>query len=295
MSSCYFSTGCFQTSNLKKIIALSIEHGFNLELSSALSFSSSTLENVCKAKGKVRFLVHNYFPPPATHFVLNLASSDSNIHHQSVNLCQRAIDLCSRLGAPFYSVHAGFALNLRPEDLGNPEIQKQLVAEQSVPRDTAYEIFVTSVKHLASYAAAQNVGLLVENNVATRENVADDGTIPLLMAEPSEIRRFFTDIADQSVGLLLDTGHAKVSATTCGVLPERYLEELKPFIRCLHLSDNNGLRDTNSPFTVSTWFARFLNGLASIPMVIEVYRLSMDEMYQQKELVENLTAAQHTP
>jgi sugar phosphate isomerase/epimerase len=294
MSKCYLSTGSFQTRDLETIIALSLEHGINLELSSAIPFSPASLDAVCNAKKKLRFLVHNYFPSPAIPFVLNLASTDPDIHRQSVNLCQHAIDLCSRLGSPFYSVHAGFALNLRPEDLGNPAIQGNLAAGQSIPRDTAYEIFVTTVKSLALYAAARNVGLLVENNVVARENIADDGTFPLLLADVDEIRGFFSDIADPAVGLLLDTGHAKVSAATLGITPERYLEELAPFIACLHLSDNNGLRDTNSAFTGDAWFAPYLEGLGSLPMVIEVYKLSLDEMFQQRDLVEKLTINHHS-
>jgi sugar phosphate isomerase/epimerase len=290
MSSCYLSTGSFQTKDLEKIISLCLEHGFDLELSSALPFSTSTLEIVCNTLGRIRYLVHNYFPSPATPFVINLASTDSDIHYMSVKLCQNAIDLCVRLGVPFYSVHAGFVLNLCPADLGNPSIQAHLATVQSIPRDKAYEIFLATVNSLASYAATRNVGLLIENNVAASENIMGHGTFPLLLTKVDEIRDFFSDISNSVVGLLLDTGHAKVSATTLGISPERYLEELSPFIKCLHLSDNNGLRDTNSPFTDSAWFAPFLKRLASIPMVIEVNNLTLDEIFQQRVLVEKLVA-----
>jgi sugar phosphate isomerase/epimerase len=286
---CYLSTGSFQTRNLEQIISLSLEHDFNLELSSALPFSPSTRATVCNAAKRLNFLVHNYFPSPQIPFVLNLASSDPEIHQQSVKLCQNAIDLCVTLGAPFYSVHAGFALNLRPIELGDPMIQGRLAAEQSISRDAAYETFVTTIENLALYAAARNVGLLVENNVLARENLADDGSYPQLLADVNEVCDFFSDVSDTDTGLLLDTGHAKVSALTLGITPERYLEELMPFIGCLHLSDNNGQRDTNSPLTGDAWFAPFLKELSSVPMVIEVYNLSLNEMYQQRELVAKLT------
>lgn len=293
MPCCYLSSGSFQTSNLEKIISLSLEYGLNLELSSSLPFSPLNLDTVYSARGRLRFLVHNYFPSPNIPFVLNLASTDPEIHQQSENLCQNAIDLCAKLGAPFYSVHAGFALNISPSDLGNPVIQGRLAAGQSIPRDMAYETFVASVNNLAIYAATRNVGLLVENNVAARETIADDGTFPLLLVAVEEIRDFFSDIADSTVGLLLDTGHAKVSAATMGIPPEGYLVELASFIKGLHLSDNNGQRDTNSPFTGNAWFAPFLKGLASIPMVIEVNNLSLDEMFQQMDLVEKMIADHH--
>jgi sugar phosphate isomerase/epimerase len=292
---CYLSTACFKTTDLDEIIASSLEHGFNLELSSALPFSLSTLESVSNATKQMNFLVHNYFPPPAIPFVLNLASTDPVTHQQSVILCKNAIDLCARLGAPFYSVHSGFALNLLPEDLGNPAVQRQRAEVQSVSRGKAYEIYVKTINSLALYAKDSGVDLLVENNVVTVENINDDGTFPLLLADIDELTGFFSDINDPAVGLLLDTGHVNVSAATFGILPEQYIEGLRPFIRGLHLSDNNGQRDTNMPIRPESWFAPYLKELAAIPMVIEVNKLSLAEMLQQVKLLESLVGNSLTP
>jgi sugar phosphate isomerase/epimerase len=286
---CYFSTGCFQTKNLDEIISLSLEHGFDLELSSAVSCSSTTLDYLYGTRAKMRFLVHNYFPPPANPFVLNLASASPDIHRESVNHCINAIDLCSKLGAPFYSVHAGYALNLNPEELGNPQRQSHLAKESRIPRNKAYETFVTTLRGLASYATEKNVGLLVENNVLASENLADDGSYPMLLADVTEIMRFFSDVNSSSVGLLLDTGHAKVSAVTLGTTPDSYLDELSPFIRCLHLSDNDGIQDSNCHFTQKSWFAPFLKRVGEVPKVIEVYRLSMNEMLAQRQVLADLS------
>ncbi|MFZ4855383.1 MAG: sugar phosphate isomerase/epimerase family protein [Desulfuromonadaceae bacterium] len=287
MPECYLSTGCFQTSNLDKIISLSIEHYFNLELSSALPFLDSILKNVFLTNGKLRYLVHNYFPSPAIPFVLNLASTDPLIHRQSVKLCKNAINLCARLGAPFYSVHAGFALNLRPKDLGNPKIQSNFAAKQSIPREAAYGVFVTTVNKLALYATARNVGLLVENNVVACENMADDGTFPLLLADVAEIKKFFKDLRFSEVGLLLDVGHAKVSAKTLQVSPQLYFDELEPFIKCLHLSENDGCCDSNRPFNRNSWFFPFLKKFEHVPVVIEVYQRSLAELSEMHELIMN--------
>lgn len=288
--SCYFSTGCFQGKELDEIVSLALEHGFDLELSSQLSFSSASLETLYGTGSRIRFLVHNYFPPPPEPFVLNLASQSPDIHRKSVSHCLNAIDLCSRLGAPFYSVHAGFALHLTPDELGNPRLQRLRAKESGIPRNEAYETFVTAIRALASYANGKNVGLLVENNVLASENLADDGSYPLLLADVGEIRRFFSDLNSPAVGLLLDTGHAKVSAKTLGIAPERYLDELAPFIRCLHLSDNDGQRDTNCRFTRESWFAPFLKRADAAPKVIEVYRLSLNEMLAQRQLLTELSA-----
>ena len=286
----YLSTGAFRNSNLEEIIRISLENGFNVELSSSVPFSPAMLDSLIGAINRIRFLVHNYFPPPLVPFVLNLASTDSGIHHRSVTHCKNAIDLCARLKAPFYSFHAGFTMDFDPEDLGNPRRQARLSTESRIPRDEAYETFVKTISSLACYANDQNVELLVENNVVAIENMAEDGTYPMLLADVDEIKNFFTDICCSGVRLLLDMGHAKVTARTFRKDPRCYPDELEPFIGCLHLSDNDGRQDVNGPFTHDVWFASFLKRLAAVPMVLEVYRLSIDGMFKQLRVVEELLA-----
>jgi sugar phosphate isomerase/epimerase len=210
-------------------------------------FSPTILDSLNGAKNRIRFLVHNYFPPPVVPFVLNLASTDSVIHHRSVALCKNAIDLCAGLKAPFYSVHSGFAMHLDPEDLGDPRKQARHGAASRIPRDEAYETFVKTIRSLARYANDRNVELLVENNVVAVENLADDGTHPMLLADVDEIKSFFNDICRTGVGLLLDMGHAKVTAGALHKDPRCFPDELERFIGCLHLSDNDGRQDDNGP------------------------------------------------
>lgn len=286
---CFVSTGCFTAESLHEIIALCIQNGLDLEMSSSVPFSPDNVCLVKKAKENLRLLVHNYFPPPSVPFVLNLASTDPEVHRSSIELCRYAIRLCGEIGAPFYSVHAGFALHLNHLDLGNPRAQGHISEQERIPRERAYETFLATIRKLSSFADDENVELLVENNVVAVENIARDGANPLLLSDPDEIRTFFNDLSLPNVGLLLDTGHAKVSAATLGISPERYLEELAPLIRCLHLSDNDGRRDTNLPITAEAWFAPFLAKLATVPMVIEAYRISMEKILQQRQLVRRLS------
>ena len=61
-----------------------------------------------KQKYDLVYLVHNYFPPPKEEFVLNLGSTNNEIIRKSISLCKKAIDDAVVLGAPCYSIHAGF-------------------------------------------------------------------------------------------------------------------------------------------------------------------------------------------
>lgn len=111
---------------------------------------------------------------------------------------------------------------------------------------------------------------------------------PLLLADIEEILKFFADINDGNVGLLLDAGHARVTATALGVRPESFFEALGPFVRALHLSDNSGIRDTHQRFHKRVWFASFLKDFSQYPIVIEASRLDMGEIFDQRKVLTDL-------
>lgn len=253
--------------------------GVGLELSSGVRWHGGLeveIEEIAGRTGKL--LVHNYFPPPEKPFVLNLAAINRGTLVRSWKHVQTAIDLSARCGAPFYSVHSGFALDLNPEDLGKPEAQAQMT---KAPYAHAYRIFRESVRQLSAYAKARGVRLLIENNVLTREQAG--GESPLLMTEPLEIAGFLRELDDENVGLLLDVGHAKVTAAALGIEPGRYFEELAEWIGAIHLSDNDGLRDNNRPFREDAWFGKYF--LGNVPVVIEVYGIGSEGAAAMVEVV----------
>ena len=116
MPQIYVSTGAFKTKNLSQILVICIRNEIhNLELSSGTDFAEGILEAVRYYHIKpLNYLVHNYFPPHKEPFVLNLASTSKIDSKRSLDHCRAAIDLATELGAPFYSVHAGAAMNAKP-------------------------------------------------------------------------------------------------------------------------------------------------------------------------------------
>ena len=114
----YISTGGF--SNLtaynaaKKLKKSNINE---IELSGGL-YSKNLIKDIHKIKKISNIQLHNYFPPPKKPFVLNLASLDKNISKKSYNHIIKAINLCKNLGTQFYSFHAGFLCDVKPNELG---------------------------------------------------------------------------------------------------------------------------------------------------------------------------------
>ena len=89
-----------------------------IELGWAPAPRTTDLVNWLDSLEGTSFLVHNYFPASADTFVLNLASANIDILTRSLNMAKDNIRLSSRLGSPFYSIHAGFAAEFRPSSLG---------------------------------------------------------------------------------------------------------------------------------------------------------------------------------
>ena len=84
--------------------------------------------------------------------------------------------------------------------------------------------------------------------------------------------------------LLLDVGHLKVSSKTQGFNLVKGHEMLKPYIEGYHLSDNNGLQDSNSEFTKKSWFySKMKKNIKYIS--IEVYTKNLKKLRSLQNLI----------
>ena len=278
----YFSSGAFASHSPAEIAAECEALGVGLEFTSSFPFHPA-LESSVRALRTRALMIHNYFPTPEIPFVLNLAATDPAIRAASHAMCRAAIELSAALGAPFYSVHSGFAMNLTAAQLGQPALQAGLAAEHHIDRAMANRAFLESVMELSAFAKENGVGLLLENNVITQKQVAAGRADSLLMTTPSECREFLHTLNDPNVGLLLDVAHAKVAGNALQFDPADFFK-LGPHLRALHLSDNDGIADTNQPMTRESWFAPHLRECRELPMVIEVYRLNSETRREQRNL-----------
>lgn len=266
----YVSTGTFTIPDVATILETCVEHGIHhLELSSGTRFVDGMLDAVRRRHARpLAYLVHNYFPPHARPFVLNLGALDDTIRARSLEHCRCAIDLAAELGAPFYSVHAGSAMNARPEELGKPLAHR---AHRDV--DRAYAVFVENVQSLAEYAGAKGLGLLVENHVVAPFNLIDGKNRFLFASTAEEMLRLVDDVRSKHLGLLLDVGHLNVTAASLGFDRLKCIEAVAPHVRAFHLSENDGTADQNLAITPDSWFLDVLRDFRDTIAVIESYHL----------------------
>lgn len=287
----YLSTGAFATPSIPEMAAECARLGVGLEFTANFRFRPTLSEEVVAATSAgAPLLVHNYFPPPEKPFVLNLAATDPAIRNASHALCRQGLELTARLGAPFYSVHAGFAMNLTPDLLGRPGQQAQIPDACMIPRAEADAAFLESVRDLLHLAEKLGVNLLLENNVVSATHVNAGRGDSLLLTSPDECRDFFAKNDSPRLGLLLDVGHAKVSGQTLGFAPGGFFTKCSTALAGLHLSDNDGVVDSNRGFDEGAWFSPALRDFRNLPIVIETYGLAADERAAQIETLRRILA-----
>ena len=229
--------------------------------------------------------LHNYFPPPKTPFVLNLASFRDDIVQASMSHITHAIDLSHSIGAKFYGFHAGYLIDPPVSELG-AKITKKVVND----RRKALDYFVARASKLAAYAEGKGVKLLVENNVLSSANYSSFGENPLLMVDEDETHEIMNR-SHNNLGLLIDVAHLKVSANTLGFSAVDYLNNFYDSVSAYHFSDNLGLEDSNDEITEESWFWPYINkGLDYYSL--EIYNIPERTQSQQLRLVSKILRPQ---
>ncbi len=269
------SSCAFAGKTLRQIDSLAQKHRFIVEYSSGLRYEPDLERKFLTAR--CSRLIHNYFPAPRIPFVLNLASLDRSTWNRSIKHAQKGLQLARRSGSPFYSVHAGFCFDPSPNELGRPLAHYQ----RQKPRRQYWNRFVRAIRILAKEAEHQQVDLLVENNVVSLIN----RDVPLLCSDSIEMNRLCEEVSHARLGLLLDTGHLKVSAQTLRFSLSACLNKITPRIRGIHHSDNDGTQDSNQSLAPGYWFLPLMPQFPFVIHVIEVCNLTVAQAKQQAALL----------
>ena len=117
----FISSSCVKSSTIKdSVLALALEGFKNIELSGGTEYYDGYLQDILELRKKysLKYLVHNYFPPPKMDFMLNLASLNDDIYKQSIKHCKQAISVCKKIGSEKYGIHAGFLIDFLPREAG---------------------------------------------------------------------------------------------------------------------------------------------------------------------------------
>jgi sugar phosphate isomerase/epimerase len=234
-------------------------------------------------------VVHNYFPPPADSFVLNMASRNDEIAQRSLDFVLDALTLSAELGAPFYSVHAGFLTDPIGFD-GTSFILPAPASERDAA--VALERFVAALRRALERADSLGLELLVETSVCT-----DELRGKLLLLTSDEWDALFRELPSPSLGVLLDTGHLNVTAQTLGLDRLAFVDAIAPRVRAFHVHDNLGSSDEHLPVESGSWVHGVLlrESFAGLPVTVEAKFATVSGLSEHVAWLEGELAREATP
>lgn len=279
MKNIFVSTIAFSNLNINNIIDICKSEDFALEFSSGLKFQKNMEDLYLSAP--IKRMPHNYFPASRIPFVLNLASSNDEIRKKSILHCKNGIILAKKSKSPFFAAHAGFCIDPEPEELGN-----KLNLNNTFNIDLNFKLFLESLIEIIEFSKKNQTAFLIENNVITSTNLLNNKN-PLLCCDSDQILLIFEKLKSNYFGLLLDTAHLKVSSNTLNKNLDDEYNKIKPFIKGLHHSDNNGIIDSNDLLNNNYWFLKYCKNHLDIPHVLEVKNLNTKEIKNQYNLLTN--------
>lgn len=239
----YISSACVRHKKIKDSVKELAVNGFkNIELSGGTEYYENFEEDLLNLKEKfnLKYLCHNYFPPPENSFVLNLASLNNETFDMSFKHLEKVISLSNRLGADKFGFHAGFFIDIKLDEIGKKLSRDNLFdAKESTERFcNAFDIISRESK---------NLKLFIENNVFSKSNADTyDGEKPFMMTSFNDYKSLKEKI---DFNLLLDVAHLKVSVKTLGLNWEEEFHNMMSVSDYVHVSDNDGFHDLNNQLT----------------------------------------------
>lgn len=281
----YVSTSCLRKRIISEVICKLAKNGIrNIELSGGTDYYDGIEYDLkeLKREYKLQYACHAYFPPPKEPFVVNLASCNDRIYKKSIEHYEKCIEMMSRLDCRTLSVHAGFLVEINESEIG-----KKLGGSVVYDEKEAYERFCTAFNYIKKLCMANNIKLLLENNVLSAENYQQfDYHNYMMMTDYDSIMKM-REMLDFS--LLLDLGHLYVSTNTLSLDYSKECSELKEFVKWIHISENNGIFDEHKPLIESSKILSEFSKLyhSDIDVTLETVG-NIEDIVKSVALIENM-------
>lgn len=256
----YVSTACLKRNRISEVLKEYGENGIkNIELSGGTEYYQDIELDLKKYKKMydLKYACHAYFPPPKENFVVNLASCNEKIYRQSIEHYEKCIEMLDRNDIRVLSIHAGFLVEITTETIGKRVVNPIIYNEKE-----SYARFIEAYRHMAKLCKENNIDFYLENNVLSRENYEEfNNHNYFMMTDYASIMKMKEEL---DFNLLLDLAHLYVSSHTLGFSYDEQCEKIRPYIKWLHISENNGIVDQHKPLVGENEIARKLNELSKI-------------------------------
>ena len=278
----FVSSGGTKLDTLDFIDLCSLNEVHNIELSSGTLIESEEIIKHVKQK-KITLQPHNYFPPQKNRYIINLAKKSICNDKEFKSILDSQIKIAKKFKRQYLHFHAGYCLDLKAKDLGSEKLKSRIL-NRSECKDNLYE----NSDYIVSILKKHELSLLIENNVLNQGVFSQMKANPFLCCDPEEILDIFINKIPET-GLLLDLAHLKVSSHTLKFDFFSAVKSLVPITKAVHISDNNGQRDSNEAFDEDSDVLKALNFFGNLNFItIEVYDDNIETLKKQINLVKKI-------
>ena len=127
------------------------------------------------------------------------------------------------------------------------------------------------------------------------KQLADTKISPILVTHDFE--KLWERIPSENVGVLLDLGHLKVTSHWLGFDKYQFVERLKDRVFAIHLHENNGQLDEHKELDKTSWCFEVIGRkcFSGIPIVVESFGPTVDQIVQQVRLIEKILGEEAPP
>ena len=183
----------------------------------------------------------------------------------------------------YYSFHAGFLCDIKVSELGK-KVDKKILQN----REESLDLFINRILKISERAKQKNINIMIENNVLSKNNQISFEGNPFLMCDADECEKVINS-CPENVKLLIDVAHLKVSSNSLNFDKIKFLDKCNHLAGGYHLSDNDGLSDSNDKFDNKSWFWDHIDRKKDY-YSIEVYNLRNNEIKELINIVKNKLA-----
>ena len=225
-----------------------------IEISSGHAYEEGLPEKLVafEQEGRTCLLLHNFAPPVPEQLLIDLAEPDAARRQAVVDYLKACVSLTHRLGADYFSFHAGYRV---PYVFG----RKNYEAAQRQPVEKALNHFIAGLRPVLAHAVSLGVHLGVENHVVEPGNEEN-----LILFDAPGFEALFTAADSPFLHLHLDTGHLNVTAATLGFDKSAFTRRFKDKILAAHVHANDGLADKHEAFDSDFWFLSELSQMVNL-------------------------------
>lgn len=263
----YVSSACVRAEKIVDVLHMYSDAGIeNIELSGGTVFYSELEDDLqyYAQKKNMNYVCHSYFPPPKKDFVVNLAACNDKIYRQSIDHYKNCIEMLKRMECRVLSIHAGFFVEIAPNEIG-----RTLSNDVIYDKGKALDRFCSAYQMIDNICKQSGIRLYLENNVLNQDNYERFGMENLLMLTDYEA---YKELRSQlEFDLLLDLAHLHVSAKTLNKNYEEQCADFAPYVKWVHMSENNGIVDQHKPLAegseITKMYQKYFNG--DIPVTLE--------------------------